>query len=157
VIEHDLSLRLYRAVAKAKAALSSQDAARFEVDLESVAIAEPIARAAFESWIADDVARIGAVLDETLAAAGVAPDAIDHVVATGGTSRVPAVRAMLRGRFPGREILESDPLHSIAAGLALMGQVSLPPSSPPSSPATPSAAPVAARPPVEPPSLRPGR
>ncbi|MGD0720321.1 MAG: Hsp70 family protein [Roseiarcus sp.] len=158
VIEHDLSLPLYRAVARAKAALSGEDSALFEVDLESVAIAEPITRAAFESWIAGDVARIGRVLDETLAAAGVAPGAIDHVVATGGTSRVPAVRAMLRSRFPGREILESDPLHSIAAGLALMGQLSLPPSRPPRSPATPSAAPVAARPPVEPPpSVRPGR
>ena len=93
----------------------------FEVDLESVAITAPISRAAFEGWIAGDVKRIGRVLDETLHAAGVAPAAIDHVVATGGTSRVPAVRAMLSARFPGKEILEADPLHSIAAGRALMG------------------------------------
>jgi hypothetical chaperone protein len=121
VIEHDLSLMLYRAVARAKAALSAQETTVFEVDLESVAITAPISRAAFEGWIAGDVKRIGRVLDETLHAAGIAPAAVDHVVATGGTSRVPAVRAMLGARFPGKEILEADPLHSIAAGLALMG------------------------------------
>jgi hypothetical chaperone protein len=121
VIENDLSLPLYRAVARAKAELSSQEAALFEVDLESVKIAAPIARSDFEGWIASDVARIERALDETLKTAGVAPEEVDQIVATGGTSRVPAVRRMLRERFPGREISDSDPLHSIAAGLALMG------------------------------------
>jgi hypothetical protein len=31
------------------------------------------------------------------------------------------VRAMLEARFPSKEIFDADPLHSIAAGLALMG------------------------------------
>ena len=120
VIENDLSLLLYRAVAKVKAELSAQEAAVFEVDLESVRIRAPIARADFEAWIAADVARIGRALDDTLRAADVTPDGVDQIVATGGTSRVPAVRKMLRDRFPGKEIADSDPLHSIAAGLALM-------------------------------------
>jgi hypothetical chaperone protein len=120
VIEHDLSLRLYRAVARAKAELSAREETTFEVDLESVTIKAPISRAAFEGWIADDVARIGRVLDETLAAADIAPAAVDHIVATGGTSRVPAVRAMLEARFPAKAIADADPLHAIAAGLALM-------------------------------------
>jgi hypothetical chaperone protein len=121
VVENDLSLSLYRAVAKAKAALSAAAETMFEVDLESVTIRAPIARAAFEQWIADDVGRIGRALDETMQEAAIDPARVDHVVATGGSSRVPAVRAMLGARFPGRPILEADPLHSIAAGLALMG------------------------------------
>jgi hypothetical chaperone protein len=121
VIENDLSLLLYRAVAKVKAELSGQEEAVFEADLESVKIRAPIARADFERWIAGDLDRIGRALDETLRTAGVAPGAVDQIVATGGTSRVPAVRKMLRERFPGKEIADSDPLHSIAAGLALMG------------------------------------
>jgi hypothetical chaperone protein len=121
VIENDLSLLLYRAVAKVKAELSTQASALFEVDLESMNIRAPIARADFEGWIAKDVARIGHALDETLRVAGVASVAIDQIVATGGTSRVPAVRKLLQERFPGKEISDSDPLHSIAAGLALMG------------------------------------
>jgi hypothetical chaperone protein len=92
------------------------------VDLESVKIRAPIARADFEGWIAADVARIGRVLDDTLRTAGLTPDGVDQIVATGGTSRVPAIRKMLRERFPGKEISDSDPLHSIAAGLALMGE-----------------------------------
>jgi hypothetical chaperone protein len=121
VIENDLSLLLYRAVAKVKAELSASEAAVFEADLESVKIRAPVTRADFESWIAADVARIGRALDDMLRAAGVAPDSVDQIVATGGTSRVPAVRKMLRDRFPDKEISDSDPLHSIAAGLALMG------------------------------------
>ena len=35
--------------------------------------------------------------------------------------RTTCVRRMLRARFPDKEISDSDPLHSIAAGLALMG------------------------------------
>ena len=122
VIENDLSLLLYRAVAKVKAELSVAEAAVFEADLESVRIRAPVTRAGFESWIAADVARIGRVLDDTLRMAGLSHEKIDQIVATGGTSRVPAVRKMLRDRFPGKEISDSDPLHSIAAGLALMGE-----------------------------------
>ena len=70
VIENDLSLLLYRAVAKVKAELSGQEAAVFEVDLESVRIRAPIARADFEAWIAADLDRIGRALDETLRTAG---------------------------------------------------------------------------------------
>jgi hypothetical chaperone protein len=121
VIEHDLSLLLYRAVAKVKAELSTQNDAIFEVDLETVKIRTPISRAAFEQWIEGDVGRIGRVLDATLQAAAVSPERIDQIVATGGTSRVPAVRDMLQTRFPGKKIWDADPLHSIAAGLALMG------------------------------------
>jgi hypothetical chaperone protein len=121
VIENDLSLLLYRAVAKVKAELSTRDDAVFEVDLENVAIRAPIACAAFEGWIKADVGRIARALDETLHAAGASHDDVDQIVATGGTSRVPAVRAMLQARFPGRTISDADPLHSIAAGLALMG------------------------------------
>jgi hypothetical chaperone protein len=121
VIENDLSLLLYRAVAKAKAELSAASETIFEVDLESVRVRAPISRAAFEGWIGEDIGRIGRVLDETVQATKLVAAEIDHVVATGGTSRVPAVRAMLAARFPGRPILDADPLHSIAAGLALMG------------------------------------
>ena len=122
VIENDLSLLLYRAVAKVKAELSVAEAAVFEADLESVKIRAPVTRADFEAWIAADLARIGRALDDTLRTAGLSPDGVDQIVATGGTSRVPAVRKMLRDRFPGKEISDSDPLHSIAAGLALMGE-----------------------------------
>jgi hypothetical chaperone protein len=121
VIENDLSLLLYRAVAKVKAELSSQNEAIFEVDLGSVNIRAPISRAAFEGWIETDISHIGRVLDETLAAAALSPESIDQIVATGGTSRVPAIRDMLQTRFPGKKIWDADPLHSIAAGLALMG------------------------------------
>jgi hypothetical chaperone protein len=43
---------------------------------------------------------------------------IDIVLGTGGSSLIPAVRAMLDERFPGK-VVEHDPFTSVATGLAI--------------------------------------
>jgi hypothetical chaperone protein len=57
-------------------------------------------------------------IDDTLASAGLAPDAIDLVLRTGGSSLIPAVKRILEERFPER-VVEHDPFTSVAAGLAI--------------------------------------
>ena len=81
-----------------------------------------ISRANFESWIASDLARIEAALDDTLAAAGLGEKRIDRVFLTGGTSFTPAVREIFERRFGARKIETGDELLSIASGLALIGE-----------------------------------
>ena len=61
-----------------------------------------IKRADFEAWIADDLARIAAALDEALRNAAVRAGEIDKVFLTGGTSFVPAVRRLFEQRFARR-------------------------------------------------------
>ncbi len=41
---------------------------------------------------------------------------------TGGTSLVPAIRAMIAARFPGAVLSAEDEFVSVGAGLALMGR-----------------------------------
>ena len=56
-----------------------------------------------------------------LAQAGLAADRIDHVFLTGGSSLIPAVRALFDQRFGEGRIASGNELTSISHGLALMG------------------------------------
>jgi hypothetical chaperone protein len=80
-----------------------------------------VARTEFESWIAPELALIETAVDEALADAGLTADGVDRVFLTGGSSLVPAVRAVFHRRFPAERIESGSELESIASGLALMG------------------------------------
>lgn len=122
VIEHELGHGLYEAVGQLKRALSTQTHAEFRFESDDLTIAADVTRAQFESWIAPDLARIAETVDGALVAAGLAPDQIDHVFLTGGSSLIPAVRALFDQRFGPDRIAGGDELTSIAHGLALIGQ-----------------------------------
>ncbi|TCP34108.1 Hsp70 family protein [Sphingomonas sp. BK235] len=122
LIEHEQGYALYDAVAQLKRALSGAERARFRFAGEGVTIDREVARAEFEAWIADDLARIAATLDRALAQAGVAAADIDRVFLTGGSSLVPAVRALFAARFGAARIAAGGELTSIAHGLALIAQ-----------------------------------
>lgn len=121
LVENDLGYPLYRAVSGAKVTLSAQDSVDFAFSGEGLEIRTPIERADFEQWISEDLARIGATVDQVLQAAGVAPDAVEKVFLTGGTSFVPAVQALFAARFGREKITAADQFESIAQGLALIG------------------------------------
>jgi hypothetical chaperone protein len=120
VIEYDLGYELYRAVSAAKIALSAQEETVLVFDQMGVKIERAITRAAFESWIAQDVAAIEGALDQALAEAGIAAGEIEAVFMTGGTSYVPAVRTLFDRRFGAQRIHIGDAFRSVASGLALL-------------------------------------
>ncbi len=120
LIEHEQGYALYDAVGQLKRALSGAEQARFRFEGEGIAIDSEVRRGDFERWIADDVARIAATLDTALARAAVTDPSIDRVFLTGGTSLVPAVRALFETRFGPERIAAGGELTSIAHGLALV-------------------------------------
>ena len=83
-------------------------------------------RSDFERWIAPDIARIEATVDQALENAALPSDAIDRVFLTGGSSLIPAVRAIFEQRFGAARLATGGELTSIAHGLALIGQESDP-------------------------------
>ncbi|TBW40642.1 Hsp70 family protein [Siculibacillus lacustris] len=121
VIEEDLGYPLYKAVSEVKFALSHAEEAQLSFRHRDIAIEATVRRADFERWIAGDLEKIAAALDEALARAGLADAAIDRVFLTGGTSFVPAVRRMFTDRFGASRVETGDQLLSIAYGLALIG------------------------------------
>ena len=60
------------------------------------------------------------------AGAAAAPADIDRVFLTGGSSLIPAIRAMFDRRFGAERIATGGELTSIAHGLALIGEESDP-------------------------------
>lgn len=122
IIEHELGFALYDSVGRLKRALSRTETAEFRFHGGGLNIASSVARADFEAWIADDLARMGSAVDEALVDAGVEARAVDRVFLTGGTSLVPAVRRLFEQRFGAERIDAGGELTSIAHGLALIAQ-----------------------------------
>ncbi|MBA4091191.1 MAG: hsp70 family protein [Sphingobium sp.] len=122
VIEKELAYPLYDAVGALKRALSEQEEAMFRFSGGGLEIEQAVTRADFEGWIAPDIARIEETVDKALAKADVAPDSIDRVFLTGGSSLIPAIRAIFRRRFGQDRLATGGELTSIAHGLALIGE-----------------------------------
>ena len=121
VIEQEAGYSLYDAVGRLKRALSQAEVAQFRFDGAGLRIAAEVTRAEFEAWIAPDIVRIEAAVDQALAAAGVAAAGIDRVFLTGGTSLTPRIRRLFDERFGAERIATGGELTSIAHGLALIG------------------------------------
>jgi len=122
LVEHDEGYPLYQAVSATKMALSSEEEAEFNFPPLGKAGRKHVRRADFETWIAEDLARIEGALDDVLTTTNTSPDAIDKVFLTGGTSFVPAVRRIFTERFGQERIETGGELLSIAHGLALIGE-----------------------------------
>ena len=121
LIEDEQGFPLYQAVSSVKAALSQAESAVLRFAHAGIAIEQEVTRAGFESWIAGDLARIGAAVDEALADSGLPAAAVDHVFLTGGTSFVPAVRRLFEARFGAARVTAGGEFVSVAEGLALIG------------------------------------
>lgn len=122
VIEGEQGYPLYDAVGQVKRALSQGDEAVFAFEGGGIAIRAQVTRDQFETWIADDLARIMATVDRALESAGLEANAIDRVFLTGGTSLTPAIRRAFADCFGQDRLASGNELTSVAHGLALIGQ-----------------------------------
>jgi molecular chaperone DnaK/molecular chaperone HscA len=121
-----------KAVIDAKIALSEGDAAKLEVALPNgKQYAREITRAQFDALIAPIIARTAGPVRQALKDAGLEPaqiGQIDEVVLVGGSTRIPAVRALVdelfglsaRGRKPHTEL---NPDEVVALGAAVQAQI----------------------------------
>jgi len=121
-LDGEYGYRLYQSISRLKEALSGQSAARFVFQAGAIDIQRDVERTEFESWIGRDLTAIDGAVDEALSHAKLKPEAIDQVFLTGGSSFVPAVRALFERRFGPDKISTGAELESIAAGLALIGE-----------------------------------
>ncbi len=127
VIEHDLGYQLHGAVQRVKLDLSDREQAEFILDTDALHLRTPVHRSSFEAWIAPELARMEASLDDLLRSSGVLPSEVDRVFLTGGSSLVPAVRRVFTDRFPEDRVGSGDAFTSVAHGLALMAQKNVSP------------------------------
>jgi hypothetical chaperone protein len=122
LVEHDEGYPLYQAISATKMALSGSEEAEFDFKPLGKAGRKTVKRADFETWIGDELSRIEGALDDVLQKTNTAPETVDKVFLTGGTSFVPAVRRIFTRRFDESRIETGGELLSIAHGLALIGE-----------------------------------
>jgi hypothetical chaperone protein len=120
VVDHDLGYRLHQSVQQLKIDLTQSESAEFLLDAETVHLRQTVQRTDFENWIAPELERMAASLDELLAKTGTSPTQVDHVFLTGGTSLVPAVQRIFTSRFGPERVSSGDAFTSVAHGLALI-------------------------------------
>lgn len=120
LIEENQGYPLYKAVSEVKMQLSSQTTATLKFAPLGADFSVDIKRQDFEHWIAEDLAKIDATLNEVLAQAQTSVPDIDRVFLTGGTSFVPAIRALFANRFDHSRIESGSEFVSIANGLAMI-------------------------------------
>ncbi len=122
VVRGDLGFPLHRSVERAKLALTREPSASLRFSHDRVRIEAPVARADFERWIAPELDAIASCVDGLLESNGLAPGDVERVFLTGGSSLVPAVRALFAARFGDERVRGGDELVSVASGLALRAQ-----------------------------------
>jgi Fe-S protein assembly chaperone HscA len=118
-----------KAVIEAKVLLSSAETAKLDVVLPSgKRYSREIAREQFEQLTAGVIARTAGPCRQALKDAGLTPAQIDEVVLVGGSTRIPAVRALVnevfdlkaRGKRPHTEL---NPDEVVALGAAVQAQI----------------------------------
>ena len=121
--------QLRKAIIEAKIALSSADLTRLALTLPDGSLyAREITRTQFESLIAPVIARTAAPVKQALKDAGLEPSQIDEVVMVGGSTRIPAVRALVTDLFSltarNRKLhTELNPDEVVALGAAVQAQI----------------------------------
>ena len=121
LIKDEVGYQLYQAVSSVKAELSRAMTAQLHFQHDGFIVDRTIHRQEFEAWIAPDLARMAASVDQVLQQANLAPEAVDRVFLTGGTSFVPAVQRIFSERFGPERLSAGGEFVSVSEGLALIG------------------------------------
>ena len=117
-IELQLGYEIFSAVDTTKIELSAVQLALFSFHRAAVDIDQQASRRAFEIAILPLLARVDGALTAVLERSGVEADRIVDVVCTGGSSAIPAARALLRKRFRNAGLRDAAAHTTVAAGLA---------------------------------------
>jgi hypothetical chaperone protein len=120
VIGKRLGHRVAFAVEDAKIALSADDDAAVSLDFVEKSLAAAATRAGFERAIHTRTDRLYQTARDCIAVADLDGAAIDTIFLTGGSSRVPAVRAAIAEAAPGARLATGSDLLSVASGLTRM-------------------------------------
>jgi hypothetical chaperone protein len=123
LVEDTQGFHLFEAIERAKRALSTERDAEVLFTHPGIEVREPVTRDGFEEASRREVDAILRCLDDTVAAAGVAPGDIGVVCCTGGTAKVPRIAAEIRRRLPAARMEQFKGFHSVVEGLAQEAQV----------------------------------
>jgi len=120
LVHEGLGHRVAFAVEDAKIVLSAEDRAAIPLAFLEAGLSALATRRSFDRAIGSATERLRQAAGACIAAAGLGPDEIETIFLTGGSSRVPAVRAAVAQAAPSARIAGASDLLSVALGLAQM-------------------------------------
>jgi hypothetical chaperone protein len=120
VVRRRLGHRLAFAVEDAKIALSAEERAAVPLAFLEAGLAVTATRGEFDRAIDARIDRLHKTASACIRLAGLKPAAIDTIFLTGGSSRVPAVRAAIAWAAPSARLAGGSDLLSVALGLTQM-------------------------------------
>jgi molecular chaperone DnaK len=103
----------------AKKTLSQSETASFMISAQGQRVIFDLPRAQFEAEIAPIIDTTKTITERTLAAAKLTPKDIKDVILVGGSSRIPAVRAMIANMFGKPARTDINPDEAVARGAAI--------------------------------------
>ncbi len=121
-LQRRLGHRIAFAVEDAKIALSEHDATDIGLHFLETGLAASATRTGFDSAIAGKMDRLTMLASRCIADAGIAPGRVSTIFFTGGSSRVPAVRAAIAKAAPAARAATGSDLLSVALGLTREAQ-----------------------------------
>jgi hypothetical chaperone protein len=121
VIEH-LGHDLVARAESAKIAVASGGTATISLDRVEPGLRIDLAEADALRALDADLERIVAAARDTVAQAGLAPDAVDALYLTGGSTGLDILSERLHRAFAGARVVRGDRFASVATGLALFAQ-----------------------------------
>jgi hypothetical chaperone protein len=123
LVRQRLGHRLAFAVEDAKIALSAEERATVLLSFLEANLAITATRAAFDRAIEARMDRLHRTARDCIAAAGLKPAAVETIFLTGGSSRVPSVRAAIGRAAPSARVAGGSDLLSVALGLTQMAGI----------------------------------
>lgn len=117
VLQRHLGHRMAFAVEAGKIRLSGKPQAQIPLDFVEPDLAASATRIGFDEAIGAEITRMRLSLWNCLAMADIEASDIDTIFLTGGSSRVPAIEALVQEEFPEATIRRGDDFLSVAIGL----------------------------------------
>ena len=118
-VEAERGHALAGAVEAAKIAASEDGAAALDLALVEAGLSARVDRASVSAQTGDLARAVAARVGRCLGQAGLAPDRIDALFLTGGSTGLPHLRAALTGALPAARVVAGDIFGSVGLGLTL--------------------------------------
>lgn len=111
--------RIAGVVEQAKLTVAEADQAMMDLGFIEAGLSACLTAEQAAQSLAAALGRISAAARQTVADAGVAPEAVQAVYFTGGSTGLPALRAAIAAHFPAARVVRGEAFASVATGLGL--------------------------------------
>jgi hypothetical chaperone protein len=122
LVEENLGYKLHLEVERIKIELSEKEKEAFLFKSYPIHIGFDVSKKDFNSIIEHNVNEIVKTAVETCRIGKLGVEEIEVLQMTGGTSKVPLVRAALKQAFPKAKLIDHETFTAVAEGLALLGK-----------------------------------